>query len=172
LNILLELPIQLGFISVNFTSEAFTEGKVDGNKTHSKINRTATVSKAYSVGVTVNQTSMSSAMTEYAKTIAIEAWNRYDTSLNMAIYIRNGFQTKYGGSWNCIVGDYAYAFYFPNKNFIILKLSGVLQQVAVTISQAQECTSVDRNSSPYIPIFSYFLLLLIILSTSKYLFLR
>ena len=66
---------------------------------------------------------MSSSMKQYAVDCATLAYIRYDSKINIALYIKNEFNNRYGQYWQCIVGE-QFSFSITKKlnHYIFFKL--------------------------------------------------
>lgn len=73
--------------------------------------------------VEVKKVKMSSSMKQYAVDCATLAHIRYSSKSDIAVYIKNEFNDRYGRYWNCVVGEqFGYYIYHKPNHYIYFKL--------------------------------------------------
>ena len=73
--------------------------------------------------VEVKTVLMSASMKQYAVDSATQAYIRYNSTLDIALYIKNEFNNRYGQHWQCIVGSsFSYYVRYKLNHMIFLKL--------------------------------------------------
>ncbi|EFO13158.1 dynein Light Chain family member [Loa loa] len=72
----------------------------------------------------VKETDMESEMVQKSMAIALEARKQYSLDKDMALYIKQEFERRFGPTWHCVVGkSFGSSFSYEIQHFILLKLN-------------------------------------------------
>ncbi|OZC08169.1 dynein light chain type 1 [Onchocerca flexuosa] len=72
----------------------------------------------------VKETDMESEMIEKSLAIAQEAQKHYTLDKDIAFYIKEEFERRFGPTWHCVVGkSFSSSFSYEVQNFILLRFN-------------------------------------------------
>ncbi|KAK6109803.1 Uncharacterized protein BM_BM1368 [Brugia malayi] len=74
--------------------------------------------------IEVKETDMESEMIQKSMAIALEAQKQYSLDKDMAFYIKEEFERRFGPTWHCVVGkSFGSSFSYEIQHFILLKFN-------------------------------------------------